>query len=297
MWQPHDVRGHDRRVVVDREGDAVVDGGLDGAGMGCACFPEAPAVPVAPEKGVRGVVRGNEAQRLDGGKLVRTHQLRVDDHGAVVRQGGRVDGLRDTLDRRIDGGIAVGVHEHRRAALDHPGDAFPVGLDVVCGIGDVVRRRVLGALGVGLGQPGGAALRGAVENELHPADTETAVVGAVVTNAGDRLVVEGVDHRISDEVDGEGLALSRGTHRRDVRQDGASVLHGGDAEARVVVERAAQESFVAVRPDPAELPQGEGHGGGFLHHAVGLVAVRASANHAARGIRRVAVDAHCGQCR
>ena len=82
------------------------------------------------------------------------------------------------VDELVDGGIAVGVGQHLPAVLPGAADQLDgpgMGEDRVAGVG---RLLAFGHLVIRQAEPGGLALRRAVQGDVDPADAE--VVGVVL---------------------------------------------------------------------------------------------------------------------
>ena len=194
----------------------------------------------------------------------------MDDDGAVV--GHRIharDRLVHAVDHQVHGRVAVGVDDDRNASPDEFGGGRLVLAGDHDAVGHVVRWGSRGSLLVRDRDPCRAALRGAVEHQLHPADPEAALVVARVAYARQvrgRLVEarEGRDVRL------EGLAVRGRLKRLGLRRAGPAVLDGGRAVAQVDVDRPANEVVELLARRGGATIECEQSAGGFLQHPVGL---------------------------
>ena len=253
-------------------------------------------MPVPPEERVCGEKGGHDAELLHRVELVFAGELRVDCDGTVI--GSLVSqGLRHALDHQIDGGVAIGVRQHRNASAEHARH-----LCLVVGRIDARVRNVVGggtrwALDVGLGQPGRASLGRSVERELDARDPNPVLVFAAMADRLDRCIQRHrVDMHERSHVERQGCVGGDGTQASHELYSRRPILDRGDAVARVVSEGALQfcrESLGGALPhDGGQHRKGRR----FFEHAVGLARARPASDHATRRVRRLRGQADLGEC-
>ena len=289
--QPHDVRRHDRRVVVHCEGHASVDRPARRADVGAPLLAEAAHVPVAPEERVRREERRHDSQPRRTVELVGAHQLRVDDHRPVVGHLVRaLEPLFDPVHHEVHRRVTVAVHQERHAPLDQRLHAVLVVVRVHDAVRPVVRRRARRSLVVRLRDPRGAALRRAVEQELDASDAYAVPVGRLV------LVHLGILRRVKHAEHGhvrlQRLTIRGRPKRLHERPEGATVLDRRDAVAEVHVDRPSK-CPVDVTGTPLRVctPVAEEPARRLLQDAVRLPRALDPADVAAVGVGRVGRDA------
>ena len=134
-----------------------------------------------------------------------------------------------------------------------------------------------------MGQPGGLALRRAVEVPLDPADPET----SPVVPAHPRIVRQPLAGRpvvrVGDHIDVELAGLRHRRVDREVGGEGPTLGGGREAEARVRIDPHPDHVPLPVLAEVREHREDREHRR-LLQHAVGLARAGAASDHSARGI-------------
>ncbi len=146
----------------------------------------------------------------------------------------------------------------------------------------IVRGRARRPLVVGLGHPGSASLRGAVEHEFHAGDAEPVRIGALVLQA---ILEDRAGAREHGQVGIERLPLcGRSQCFHHLRARSPTVLYGGRPIAEIDADRRANQRVELVRR-PRGPSAYEQAARALLEDAIGLHRTCDSTNEASVGVR------------
>ncbi|MNI05937.1 hypothetical protein D3C73_589040 [compost metagenome] len=234
-------------------------------------------VPIPPVEGMHREEGGEDAESLERGDLILAGGLGMDGDKAAIRLAMLLLAGLNPLDQLIDGRITVDVGEQLPTVALRQFDVVGGLLVAHAGIALVIGLLPGRGNKIGLGQPGGLALRRAIEVELGSRDPEPVLVVAGVVGRGDDIP-RNLDIGIGRDIQGQPGFLGQLVHGLDGGGGGAPLLGRGVTEAGIECHACLENRLVLFVVQVGEHRQQGAEEGRLLQYPIGRLAVRFTAD-------------------